>query len=546
MDVDLTALIITFFGGLGMFLFGIRFMSRSLQEAAGQKLRSVLGRITSNPVLAVITGAVVTAVIQSSSATTVMVVGLVSAGLMTLPQAIGVVMGANIGTSFTAQLIAFNLGDLSLPAIFIGSFVILFSERRSARNVGQAIMGFGLLFLGLSIMTDAVAPLRYQQGFQNLVLRIADKPVWGVVVGAGMTALLQSSSGTIGILQGFAQQEVITLTAALPVLIGDNLGTTITALLASLGTSITARRAALSHLLFNLVGAVLFVAIMPAFAGVIVRTAPLSPMRQLANAHTFFNVTNAAVQLPFIYLLARVVTFLVPGEVTELQYGPQFISDNLLIRAPEMALEQVRRELVRMGALATEMLEDAMTAFFEEDNRRREDAFRREEVINDLEKAITRYLVRLSESEHAPASSREINLLLNITNDIERVGDHAENIAELSEEKFDNRLPFSDQATADAQQMYTRVKQALEQACSLLQADGDYSSDVPESVLCIEEGIDELEEQLRGRHIARLNSGKCYPESGVVFLDLLSNLERVADHTASIAYLVQEFEENRQ
>jgi len=465
---------------------------------------------------------------------------------MTLPQAIGVIMGANIGTSFTAQLIAFNLGDLSLPAIFIGSFVILFSERRSARNIGQAIMGFGLLFLGLAIMTDAVAPLRYQQSFQNLILHMSGKPVWGVLVGAGMTAMLQSSSGTIGILQGFAQQEILDLAAALPVLIGDNLGTTITALLASLGTSITARRAALSHLMFNLVGAVLFVAIMPFFVGAIIRTAPLSPMRQLANAHTFFNVTNAVVQLPFIYLLARLVTFLVPGEVTELRYGAQYISDNLLIGAPEMALEQVRRELVRMGALASEMLEDAMAAFFNEDSRRRDDAFRREEVINDLEKAITRYLVRLSESEHAPASSREMNLLLNITNDIERIGDHAENIAELSEEKFDNRLPFSEQAATDAGQMYGEVKRALQQACSLLGADGDYNTDVADSVLCIEEGIDQLEEQLRGRHISRLNNGKCYPESGVVFLDVLSNLERIADHTASIAHLVEEFEQTRQ
>ncbi len=543
MDVDFATLIVTFFGGLGMFLFGIRFMSQSMQEVAGQKLRRVLGQITSNPILAVITGAVVTAVIQSSSTTTVMVVGLVNAGLMTLPQAIGVIMGANIGTSFTAQVIAFNLGDLSLPAIGIGSFVILFSERRSARNIGQTILGFGLLFFGLTVMTDAVAPLRHQPSFQNLVLSMSDKPLLGVFVGAGMTACLQSSSGTIGILQGFAQEGLIGLTAALPVLIGDNLGTTITALLASLGTSITARRAALSHLLFNLVGAALFVLIMPTFAGVIQQTAPLSPMRQLANAHTFFNITNAVVQLPFIYLLAKLVTFLIPGEITELRYGPQYISDKLLLNAPEMALEQVRRELVRMGAVAAEMLEKAMTAFLEDDKECRNEAFRREDVINDLETAIIRYLVRLSETEASASSSREMNLLLNIANDIERVGDHAENIAELSEEKFDNRLPFSEQATADAHQLYDEVKKAFKQSRDLLEADGDYDEALAENVLCIEEGIDNLEEKLRARHIKRLNSGKCYPESGVIFLDLLSNLERIADHASSIAYIIKEFEE---
>lgn len=535
MEID-AQMLIGFFGGLGMFLFGIRFMSKSLQEAAGPRLRSLLGKLTSNPLLAVLTGAVVTAGVQSSSATTVMVVGLVNAGLMTLPQAIGVIMGANIGTSFTAQLIAFNLSDISLPVIGLGSFITLFSRRRVPRNVGGCLVGFGTLFLGMSFMQNAVAPLRYQHAFQNLMVMMADHPVWGMLVGVGMTAILQSSSGTIGILQGFAQQGVICLRLSLPILIGDNIGTTITALLASLGTSISARRAAISHTIFNLVGAAIFFIVMPPFVSFIEGMSP-EPMRQIANAHTFFNSLNTLVQLPFIYMLARLVTTLIPGEVVQLKHGPQFLSDSLL-DAPEMAMIQVRRELVRMSALATEIVDDAMDAFLTGNVGKIESAFEKEEVVNDLEKAITRYLVRLSRSDLTTKMSVELTTLMNIANDVERVGDHAENIAELAEEKYNNRLPFSDQAAVDSREIYGKVKYILEMARDVIEDNENRS--LAEAIVVAEEEVDEMEELLRNRHIARLNSGRCYPESGVVFLDILSNLERVADHASSIAYLTLE------
>jgi len=535
MELD-GAMFIGFFGGLGMFLFGIQYMSRSLQATAGPNLRALLARLTSNPLIGVMTGALVTAAVQSSSATTVMVVGLVNAGLMTLPQAIGVVMGANIGTSFTAQLIAFNLSDLSLPAIAVGSFVILLSRRRFPRNVGQCILGFGLLFFGLGIMQEAVAPLRYQQAFQNLMVLMADHPIWGTFVGIGMTVLLQSSSGTIGILQGFAQQGVISLPMSLPILIGDNIGTTVTALIASFGTSIAARRAALSHSFFNFIGAIIFFVVMPFFASVIELVTP-EPMRQIAHAHTFFNVLNTLVQLPFIYVLARVVTRLVPGEVVEIPHGPQHLSETLL-GAPEVAIEQVRRELVRMAAIATETLDDAMDAFLRNDHQKIESCLKKEEVVNDLEKSIMRYLVRLSRSDLTLEQAHEVNGLMNMVNDIERVGDHAENIADLAEEKFDGKLPYSDQAVADARDIYGKITYILGMAQNLIQ-DRD-NRDLAQAVVAAEEEVDELEERLRARHIARLNSGRCYPESGVLFIDLLSNLERVADHASSIAFVTLE------
>ncbi|MFO8061174.1 MAG: Na/Pi cotransporter family protein [Bacillota bacterium] len=531
MSVD-ASMLLSFLGGLGLFLFGIRFMSRSMQQAAGPKLRSLLARLTSNPIAGVMTGAVVTMGVQSSSATTVMVVGLVNAGLMTLPQAIGVIMGANIGTSFTAQLIAFNLTDLSLPAIALGSFAVLFAQRRLPRNVGQCILGFGVLFLGLSIMQETAAPLRHQHGFQNLMLAMSDHPIWGLLVGLAMTVVLQSSSGTIGILQGFAQQGVITLPMALPILIGDNIGTTVTALLASLGTSIAARRAALSHTFFNLVGAVIFFAVMPLFAAMIVNTSP-EPMRQIANAHTLFNTLNTVVQLPFIYLLARLVTFLIPGEAVELPHGPQYLSDSLL-EAPEMATVQVRRELGRMADLAAETLDDAMEFFLHGTRQTGQNALKKEEVVNELETAITRYLVRLSRQDLTQHLSHELNALLNIAHDVERVGDHAENVVELAEEKFDGRLPFSDQAIDDALKIYSQVKGTLDMARALIQ--DPTNLEMAEAIVASEEEVDVMEEDLRSRHILRLNSGECYPESGVIFLDMLSNLERVADHASSIAF----------
>ncbi len=531
MNID-AGMLLSFFGGLGMFLFGIRFMSQSMQQAAGPKLRSLLGRLTSNPVLGVLTGAIVTIGVQSSSATTVMVVGLVNAGLMTLPQAIGVIMGANIGTSFTAQLIAFNLTDLSLPAIALGSFTMLFSQRRLPKSIGQCILGFGILFLGLSIMQDAVAPLRYQHGFQNLMLAMGDHPIWGLLVGVVMTAVLQSSSGTIGILQGFAAQGVITLPMALPILIGDNIGTTITALLASLGTSISARRAALSHTFFNFVGAIIFFIIMPVFASII-QGAVAEPMRQIAHSHTLFNTLNTLLQLPFIYFLARLVTFLIPGEAVELRYGPQYLSDSLL-DAPEMATVQVRRELRRMADLAAETLDDAMDAFFDGTRQKVESAMKKEEVVNELETAITRYLVRLSRRDLTPELSLELNALMNIVHDVERVGDHAENVVELAQVKFDNRLPFSNHAIADAHEIYSKVKHTLDMARALIE--DSQNLEVADAIVDAEESVDNMEESFRIRHIARLNSGECYPESGVVFLDMLSNLERVADHASSIAF----------
>ncbi len=535
MEIDVS-MVLTFLGGLGMFLFGIQFMSRNLQSVAGPRLRSLLGRLTTNPLMGVATGAAITAAVQSSSATTVMIVGLVNAGLMTLPQAIGVIMGANIGTSITAQLIAFNLADLSLPAIGLGAFIILFSRRSRPKNVGGCLLGFGLLFLGMSFMQDAVAPLRYQHAFQNLMLAMADHPVWGLLVGVGMTVVLQSSSGTIGILQGFAQQGVISLPMALPILIGDNIGTTVTALLASVGTSISSKRAALSHTIFNLVGAVLFLIIMPFFTSFIMGTSP-NAMRQLANAHTFFNIINAVVQLPFIYVLARAVTYLIPGEVIQIQQGPQYLATSLL-NAPDVAVNQVRRELIRMALLATETLDDAMEAFLHGNHQKIEAAFKKEYVVNELETAIARYLVRLSRSDLTRELSNEINALMNIANDLERVGDHAENIAELAEEKFDGRLPFSDQAMADAREIYGKVKYILDMASTLIE--DDENRDLGEAMLVAEDEVDEMEELLRDRHIARLNSGKCYPESGVIFLDLLSNLERVADHASSVAFVTLE------
>jgi len=522
-------------GGLGLFIFGMRTMGDGLQKAAGQRMRRLLEMLTSNPVLGVLLGAFVTAVIQSSSATTVMVVGFVNAGLMTLPQAVGVIMGANIGTTFTAQLIAFRLTEYSLPAIAVGAAAYLFSSRRWVKYLGQVALGFGLLFLGMELMKEGMEPLRHQPKFVQMMLDLGVHPLYGLAAGIGLTALVQSSSATIGILQGLAAQGLITLKAALPILFGDNIGTTVTALLASIGTGITARRAAVTHLVFNLVGTFVFLALAPVVTSIVLQSS-VDPVRQIANAHTLFNVSNTLLQLPFVAAMVWLVKYLVPGQESALQPGPKYLERRLLA-TPDAALEQAGRETQRMAQLAEETLDDAVRAFSSRDMRLIREALDKERVINDLEKEITRYLVELSRRSLTDHQSNALNALLNQINDIERVGDHAENIAELAEIRIENNLPFTELAMGDFFQMYDRIMTIYRNACQAMNT-GD--KPLAREVMKQEDSIDAVEKDLRERHIRRLNGGVCYPESGVVFLDILSNFERIADHASSIAHILLE------
>ncbi|MEW6524682.1 MAG: Na/Pi cotransporter family protein [Bacillota bacterium] len=520
-----------FMGGLGLFVYGMRAMGDGLQKAAGERMRRLLEGLTRNPLMGVVVGIVVTTVIQSSSATTVMVVGFVNAGLMTLPQAVGVIMGANIGTTVTAQLIAFKITDYALPAIGVGAAFFMFGPRRVQRDWGQIIFGFGCLFLGMQTMGKAVEPLKHVPRFINLTTAYSHHPVLGVITGTLMTAVIQSSSATIGILQAMAREGLVTLRVALPILFGDNIGTCVTALISSIGTSVTARRAAMLHLMINAIGATVFIILLPVVTTVVTRTSP-DVVRQIANAHTLFNVTNTLLLLPVAGYLLWLVQRLVPGSpAPQLERGPKYL-DRRLLNTPSVAMGQVAKELVRMGELAGQMLADAFDGFLSGDLRKAKAALEKEEVVNELEREITVYMVTIYQRVLTRSQSERLNVLFNIVNDIERVGDHAENIAELAEYKKEQGLPFSPQALDGLNTMYQTVSEAFAKALSAL---NDDDLELANEVIEQERLIDRMEKELRQAHISRLNQGRCYPGSGVVFLDVISNLERIGDHSCSMA-----------
>lgn len=521
-------------GGLGLFIYGMRTLSDGLQKMAAERLRRLLEVLTTNPAMGVLVGAVVTALLQSSSATTVMVVGFVNAGLMTLHQAAGVIMGANIGTTVTAQIIALKATNLALPAIAFGMVVMLAGHKQRVRFLGQTMIGFGLLFLGMSTMTGAMKPLAHMPWFAELTATLSRNRLLGVLTGVGLTGLVQSSSATIGILQGLAGEGIISLSSALPILFGDNIGTCVTALLSSIGASLAARRAALIHLTFNILGTILFMLFLPILLP-LVRFLGTDPVHQIANTHTLFNVTNTLIQLPFVSVLVFIATRLLPGRVDTPQ-RPQYL-DHRFLETPAFALEQVNKELILMGRKASQTVDLAIDGLIHDNEELVKEAFRLEQEVNQLERDITHYLVALSKRSLNDEESEAISLMLNVVNDLERIGDHGENIGELALEKIKEKLAFSHEAQEELTLMKNKVLYLVGQAIAVLERD---DKETAKHLYKQEEEIDRLEQQLRSNHIARLNAGSCVPTSGIIFLDTISNLERVADHAGNIGNWVSQ------
>ncbi len=520
-------------GGLGLFLYGMQLMADGLQKIAGDRLRKILEVLTSTPVIGVLVGAVVTMLIQSSSATTVMVVGFVNAGLLTLRQAVSLIMGANIGTTVTAFIVSLKLTDLALPAIGIGFLLTLFSKKKNPRFVGQAILGFGLLFLGMKVMGDTMQPFKENAAFTTGVLSLSRSPLLGMLAGLVLTALIQSSSAVTGLVVTLAAEGLIDLNVGLAITLGSNIGTCVTALLASIGTQLMAKRAAVAHLLFNVLGVAIFMSVFGPFVTFVATTHPLLE-RQVANAHIIFNLANTLLLLPFINPFTRLVEKLIPGEISIEHMGALYLDEHLM-KTPSVALGQARRELVRMGRLALAMLEEVYKAFAQGSAEGLEAAAKKEENINLLEHAVVDYLARLSQESLSREQSDRIPALLSISSDIERIGDLAENIGELAEYRAEHRLPFSEEATREMQTMYDKVHDLVADAISLLETDNIEGAT---SLLDHESEVDAMEKTLRLRHIHRLNTGNCFPASGIIFLDLISNLERVADHATNITEAV--------
>nr|WP_251128803.1 MULTISPECIES: Na/Pi cotransporter family protein [unclassified Exiguobacterium] len=529
-----------FFGGLGIFLFGIKSMGDGLQKSAGNRLRDILDKYTSNPFLGVLAGIIVTVLIQSSSGTTVITVGLVSAGFMTLRQAIGVIMGANIGTTVTAFIIGFDVGAYALPIIAIGAILLFFFKKEKLQHLGQIFFGFGMLFYGLELMGSGMKPLRSSEYFIDLTQSMSDNPFLGVVVGTVFTVIVQSSSATIGILQELYAGGSIDLDAALPVLFGDNIGTTITAVLASIGASVAARRAAAAHVIFNIVGTTIFMILLIPFTQYIywiTDVLAIEDKMQIAFAHGTFNVVNTFIQFWFIGTIAWIVTKMVPGEDSIVDTKAQHLDPIFIQQSPSIAVEQAKFEVIRMGDFAKLGLDEARNYMTTGDKKHAEKSAHIEEALNSLNSKITDYLVKLAAVDLTEQESQEHKTLMHAINDIERIGDHVENIIELIDYKTATRVTLSTGAQKELTEMYDLTRATLEKSLQTL-ASGDMVE--ARQVIEMEAKLDMLERQFRKNHVVRLNTGECDGQAGMFFVDMLSNLERIGDHAMNITEITLE------
>ncbi|MFH1826222.1 MAG: Na/Pi cotransporter family protein [bacterium] len=540
-------------GGLGMFLYGMRVMSEGLQKVAGRSLRKILEMLTKNTLAGVAVGAGVTAIIQSSSATTVMLIGFVQAGLMTLKQSIGVILGANIGTTITAQIIAFKVHKYALPILGIGFFLNFFVPRKNVKYFGQIMLGFGLLFYGLSIMTDVFVPLKHDPAFHQLFVSFSRNPLLAVLTGMVLTMIVQSSSATVGITMALAGVGALDFVTAFAVVLGDNIGTTITAQLAALNSNITAKRTAWAHTMFNLIGAaymlVLFnvkVAGQPVFLYLIDKITPGNVWlgegieRHVANAHSFFNIFNCIVFIPLAGFLAFVVTKMVPGEVEIIEHDAKHLDPRMIV-TPEIAIGQAKKEISRMFVYAREQFDLAMQSVFIDKHRERAKIFesikRREEVVNLLETEISNFLVKIDQESITEEQAKVTAGYLHLIHDVERIGDIAENIMDLVVLKDEESIKFTDIAVDEIKNLNSVVKESI---AVTMEAFDKWDRDIAHQALEIEGKVDAIEQQYRNNHIRRLGCNECDGKAGVVFLDLLSNLERVGDHAHNVAKKVLE------
>ena len=525
-------------GGLGLFLYGMNLMGDGLQKSAGSKLKRIIELLTSNVIMGVLVGMVVTMIIQSSSATTVMVVGFVNAGIMSLPQAIGVIMGANIGTTITAQLVSLDVNFLAPIALGIGIVIYMFSKKPKYKHIAEILIGFGILFTGMDFMKDAVKPLAGYQGFTDMLLSFGHHPILGVLMGFAITAIVQSSSASMGMLIALASQGLIPVTAALPILYGENIGTCVTSLISSIGASRNARRAAIMHLTFNVLGSMIFMLILSKpIVAIVTAIDPTDAARQIANAHTLFNIINVIILLPFNKLIVKLALKLVPQNNDEKNDDSKTVKfiDDRMIETPSIALVNIEKETLRMGEKAKESLNAAMEGIMEKSNEKIELSFRREKLINELQKSIINYLIKLSKASLDEESRETVDALFNTVNDIERIGDHAENIAELGKDIKDSEISFSDVGLVELKDMYNKVVSTYTYA---LEAMRTSNVDLACKVIKMEEQVDMMEKSCRANHMNRLNSSSCSIDSGVIYLDIISNLERVSDHAVNIAQQV--------
>ncbi|MTI59838.1 Na/Pi cotransporter family protein [Iocasia frigidifontis] len=541
------------FGGLGLFIYGMKQMSEGLQKAAGRKLKHLLGLLTNNRFAGLAVGTLVTAVVQSSSATTVMVVGFVNAGLMTLAQSIGVIMGANIGTTITAQLIAFKLSHYSLHAIAIGTGLYLFSKKDRSKQFGQIILGFGVIFLGLSIMKDTMEPLKDSEVFVHMMGNFGKSPLLGLLLGTGVTIVLQSSSASMGILMSLLSVGIIDYWSAVPILLGENIGTTITAILSSVGANLTAKRAAAAHFVFNFLGAsviILLFYLIPNFANVIhnivhsissMFIVDVTAERLLANTHTFFNVINTLVWIPFVGFMVNLVKRIIPGEETSIKRGLTFLDERML-ETPSFAIDQLKSEVLRMYKITNDMVDEAIMAFKDTNDDLVKAVRNKEEIINELEEDLVTFLTRFPRNTMAEADVKTVDMYYAMIDDIESIADDAFDVVELAVFKKDNKISFSDEAWETLNDNFAFINNLMEDGHQLIDKK-DLS--LIDKIIKGEEKMDRLLLEHRSGHMKRLGYGICDPNAGIVYLEVLDELEHISDQLADISHSITEARTNK-
>lgn len=534
MEMSVTEVIFSFLGGLGIFLYGLKIMGDGLQASAGDRLRDILNKFTSNPVLGVIAGIVVTILIQSSSGTTVITIGLVTAGFMTLKQAIGVIMGANIGTTVTAFIIGIDLGEYAMPILALGAFLIFFFKRSKINNIGRILFGFGSLFFGLEFMGDAVKPLASLDGFKQLMLDMSSNPILAVIVGAGLTALVQSSSATIGILQEFYQQDLISLNAAIPVLLGDNIGTTITAILASLAGSIAAKRAALVHVIFNLIGVIIFTIFLPVVIHLISLLQDvwhLKPAMTIAVSHGIFNITNTLIQLPFVAGLAWIVTKLVLGKDIADDYKPQHLNKDLVYHAPGVALQETQKELQNVGQIVLSMFED-IREITKDDKKLIKKLEQKHQAVETINDSIRNYLVRISTKAITKADVERLAVMFDVNRSILKVAELTEEYVAQLKRQHDEDIRITEDAQRGMDKLFNHVAESFDKAIDMLDV---YDKTKKDEIVERSRESFNIEHKLRKGHIKRLNRGECTTKGGLLYIDMIGVLERIGYHSRNVS-----------
>lgn len=537
--------VLALLGGLALFLYGMQMMSTGLEAAAGNRMKSILEKLTSNRVKGVLVGAAITAVIQSSSATTVMVVGFVNSGLMTLKQAVWVIMGANIGTTITGQLIALDIGAIAPLFAIAGVGAIMFIKSEKVHHISSIFAGLGILFMGMDMMGAAMSPLKESEAFISLMTKF-DNPLLGILVGALFTAVIQSSSASVGILQALASTGMIPLSSAVFVLFGQNIGTCITAVLASIGMKVNAKRTTVIHLLFNIIGTVLFtvICLVTPYVTWIEAMTPGDPVAQIANAHTVFNIVTTLLLLPFGTHMANIAVRILPdskkadNEDLRLKYIRPFES-SYAIGHSAVAVSQVRDEVNRMRDMVAKNISDSFDSLVQYDEKLRKKVSEREEYIDFLNKGISEYIVSLMASEMNMSDSRKINGYYAIISNLERIGDHAVNLAEYGDDMRKWEIDFSDTVKEELNEMKAQCIAALD---NLKEVTSENVERILSQAVIIEQKTDDMRDKYFKKQMQRLKKGKCKPQSGIVFSEILTDFERMGDHALNIAQQYREME----